>query len=102
MNKLDNHTWQAAPCDGPLRVEYEVYAWDLSVRGAHLDETHGFFNGTSVFLRVHGQEQLPCLVDLAPPRDRVRCTPACRKRAACLARPAATASGCTGRPTTTR
>ena len=68
VNKLDNHTWQAAPCDGPLRVEYEVYAWDLSVRGAHLDETHGFFNGTSVFLRVHGQEQLPCLVDLAPPR----------------------------------
>ena len=36
------------------------------MRGAHLDETHGFFNGTSVFLRVHGQEQLPCLVDLAP------------------------------------
>jgi predicted metalloprotease with PDZ domain len=68
VDKLDNHTWQAAPCDGPLRVEYEVYAWDLSVRGAHLDETHGFFNGTSVFLRVHGQEQLPCLVDLAPPR----------------------------------
>ena len=73
------------------------------MRGAHLDETHGFFNGTSVFLRVHGQEQLPCLVDLAPPRaSRAgRCTPACRKRAACLARPAATASGCTGRPTTT-
>ncbi len=68
VDKIDNHTWQAAPCDGPLRVEYTVYAWDLSVRGAHLDETHGFFNGTSVFLRVHGQEHLPCLVDLAPPR----------------------------------
>jgi predicted metalloprotease with PDZ domain len=39
------------------------------VRGAHLDETHGFFNGTSVFLRVHGQDHLPCLVDLAPPRS---------------------------------
>jgi len=68
VDKIDNHTWQAAPCDGPLRVEYAVYAWDLSVRGAHLDETHGFFNGTSVFLRVHGQDHLPCLVDLAPPR----------------------------------
>ncbi|GAB1576505.1 M61 family metallopeptidase [Bordetella petrii] len=66
--KLDNHTWQAAPCDGPLQVDYTVYAWDLSVRGAHLDETHGFFNGTSVFLRVLGQEQAPCLLDLAPPR----------------------------------
>lgn len=68
VDKIDNHTWQATPCDGPLRVEYTVYAWDLSVRGAHLDETHGFFNGTSVFLRVHGQDHLPCLVDLAPPR----------------------------------
>ncbi|CAB3900923.1 M61 family metallopeptidase [Achromobacter deleyi] len=68
VDKIDNHTWQAAPCDGPLRVQYAVYAWDLSVRGAHLDETHGFFNGTSVFLRVHGQDHLPCLVDLAPPR----------------------------------
>jgi len=68
VQKLDNHTWQAAPCDGPLQVEYTVYAWDLSVRGAHLDETHGFFNGTSVFLQVHGQEHLPCLLDLQPPR----------------------------------
>ena len=69
VDKIDNHTWQAAPCEGPLRVEYEVYAWDLSVRGAHLDETHGFFNGTSVFLRVHGKDHLPCLIDLAPPRS---------------------------------
>lgn len=68
MRKLDNHTWQAAPCDGPLQVQYTVYAWDLSVRGAHLDETHAFFNGTSVFLRVLGQEHEPCLLDLlAPP-----------------------------------
>src|SRR5690606_18247050 len=35
--KTDNHTWQVAPCAGPLQVEYVVYAWDLSVRGAHLD-----------------------------------------------------------------
>lgn len=68
INKLDNHTWQLAPCAGPVSVEYIVYAWDLSVRGAHLDESHGFFNGTSVFLRVEGQEHLPCLLDVqAPP-----------------------------------
>jgi predicted metalloprotease with PDZ domain len=65
--KTDNHTWKAAPCTGPLKVQYTVYAWDLSVRGAHLDETHGFFNGTSVFLAVEGQTHLPCLLDLAPP-----------------------------------
>lgn len=68
VDKVDNHTWRAAACEGPLLVEYTVYAWDLSVRGAHLDESHGFFNGTSVFLRVEGQDQSPCLVDLQPPR----------------------------------
>lgn len=46
------------------------YAWDLSVRGAHLDQTHAFFNGTSVFLRVIGQEDSPCLVDLQPPEGK--------------------------------
>lgn len=48
-NKLDKQTWQCAPCAGPLEIRYEVYAWDLSVRSAHLDTTHGYFNGTSVF-----------------------------------------------------
>ncbi len=66
--KLDNHTWRVAPCRGPLRVTYTVYAWDLSVRGAHLDETHAFFNGTSVFLRAEGQDDAPCLLELLPPR----------------------------------
>jgi predicted metalloprotease with PDZ domain len=50
-------------------VTYEVYAWDLSVRTAHLDQTHGFFNGTSVFLCVQGREALPQVVDIRRPDD---------------------------------
>ncbi len=64
LRKLDKHSWQAAPCDGALNVYYEVYAWDLSVRAAHLDQSHGFFNGSSVFLRVHGQDDVPHVVDI--------------------------------------
>jgi predicted metalloprotease with PDZ domain len=67
LAKVDKHTWQAAPCSGPLSLHYEVYAWDLSVRAAHLDQTHGFFNGTSVYLRVLGQEETPHLVDIQRP-----------------------------------
>ncbi|OWW20756.1 M61 family metallopeptidase [Noviherbaspirillum denitrificans] len=67
LNKLDKHTWQAAPCGKNLTLTYEVYAWDLSVRAAHLDQTHGFFNGTSVFLAVQGQEHLPHVVDIQRP-----------------------------------
>jgi len=68
LEKIDSHTWRAAPCAGPLVVSYTVYAWDLSVRGAHLDERHGFFNGASVFLCVEGQAHLPCLLDIQPNR----------------------------------
>ncbi len=67
VDKLDKQTWQCAPCQGPLRVRYEVYAWDLSVRGAHLDTTHGYFNGTSVFLAVKGREDEPCGVEIVAP-----------------------------------
>ncbi|MBC3929000.1 M61 family metallopeptidase [Undibacterium sp. CY21W] len=64
LKKLDKHTWQAAPCKTELLISYDVYAWDLSVRAAHLDQSHAFFNGTSVFLSVHGQEFLPYIVDI--------------------------------------
>jgi predicted metalloprotease with PDZ domain len=67
--KIDKHSWQVEPCRGPLTVHYDVYAWDLSVRAAHLDQTHGFFNGTSVFLRARGQEKVPHVVDIRRPDD---------------------------------
>lgn len=67
LTKLDKHTWRAAPCKGPLTLYYEVYAWDLSVRTAHLDRTHGFFNGTSVFLRAEGYEHGAHVVDIVAP-----------------------------------
>lgn len=70
LAKLDKHTWRAAPCRGPLTVTAEVYAWDPSVRGAHLDTTHAFLNGPSVFLRVLGREDRRCEVELVAPPGR--------------------------------
>ncbi|PLC50502.1 peptidase M61 [Pollutimonas subterranea] len=67
VRKTGNHSWSCAPCMGPLVVEYSLYAWDLSVRGAHIDESHAFLNGTSVFLAVDGQTHEPCHVQLCPP-----------------------------------
>lgn len=69
LSKLDKHAWRAAPCKGALTLRYEVYAWDLSVRTAHLDQTHAFFNGSSVYLRVLGQEAEPHRVDIERPAD---------------------------------
>lgn len=69
IRKLDNHRWQCEPCEGPLSVQYQVYAWDLSVRGAHIDQTHAFFNGTSALLAVEGQTEQPCLLELVSNED---------------------------------
>lgn len=69
ITKVDSNTWQCEPCDGPLTLDYEVYARDLSVRTAHLDAGHAYFNGTSVFLLVHGQEHHPCEVEILPPAE---------------------------------
>ncbi|HHC72889.1 MAG TPA: M61 family peptidase [Thiotrichales bacterium] len=65
--KLDKQTWALEPCEGTVRVRYRVYAWDLSVRTAHLDTTHGYFNGTAVFMAVEGREGEPCRVEILPP-----------------------------------
>ncbi len=48
----------------PITVEYSVYAWDLSVRKAHFDQTHAFFNGTSVFLALEEHRNSPMKVTM--------------------------------------
>lgn len=65
LRQLDKATW-VANCSGrgALTLSYLVYAFDNSVRTAFLDANRGFFNGTSLFLRVHGREAEPQRVEL--------------------------------------
>jgi predicted metalloprotease with PDZ domain len=60
LRQLDKACWQA-DCSGraALVLRYRVYAFDTSVRAAFLDDRRGFFNGTSLCLRVLGQESAP-------------------------------------------
>ena len=58
LTQLDKHRWLADCSAGkPLVLTYRVCAYDASVRTAWLDAARGFFNGTSLCLRVHGQEK---------------------------------------------
>src|SRR5699024_2631343 len=50
------------PCAGPLQLKYVIYAWDLSVRTARVDDNYAFLNGTSVFLGARGFEDQPQLI----------------------------------------
>ena len=58
--QTDKATWLATcnPAQA-LQVQYEVYAFDNSVRTAWLDANRGFFNGTSLCIRAVGLEHLP-------------------------------------------
>ena len=69
LTQLDKSSWQLEPIDQEVVIHYRVYAWDLSVRSAHLDTTHGFFNGSSVFLEVVGQSESPCTVKIDRPEN---------------------------------
>jgi len=66
LTQLDKTSWCAAcPGRGALTLVYEAYAFDTSVRTAFLDDSRGFFNPTSLCLRVHGQEAASHEVHLA-------------------------------------
>lgn len=67
IEKTDKSTWRCAPCTGPLEVRYEVYAYDLSVRGAYLDTTRGYFNGVCLLLRPESRARRPCTLTLERP-----------------------------------
>jgi predicted metalloprotease with PDZ domain len=60
LTQLDKATWLARTHGGgDLTVSCSVYAFDTSVRAAFLDASRGFFNGTSLCLRVEGRESEP-------------------------------------------
>ena len=63
----DKCSWQI-DCDSskPLVISYQVFAHDNSVRTAWLDDARGFFNGTSMCLRVEGQEDTAHALELKP------------------------------------
>lgn len=57
LEQLDKCSWAVTADPGrALSLRYRVHAHDASVRTAWLDAGRGFFNGTSLLLRVHGRE----------------------------------------------
>ncbi|MBT0570987.1 M61 family metallopeptidase [Curvibacter sp. CHRR-16] len=58
LQQLDKTSWRVDnTADSPLVLQYRVYALDHSVRTAWLEASRGFFNGTSLLLRVPEQSQ---------------------------------------------
>ncbi len=69
LHQVDKNHWDVdCVASSPLVLTYEVYAYDNSVRTAWLDTQRGFFNGTSLCLRVQGQEQLAHAIEVVSPQ----------------------------------
>ena len=67
LKKIDKDSWSVENSGGPLTIYYQIYARDQSVRTAYLDQFRGFFNGTSLFLKIHGLESGKHLVQINRP-----------------------------------
>lgn len=70
ITKKAKNRWQLFNTDYELiSVEYDVYAYDLSVRGAYVDSTRLYVNPACVCMALTGQEQDPHEVELFIPNE---------------------------------
>lgn len=69
IERLDKSSFRVSAGEGPLTVDYEVYAFDASVRKAWLDTRRGFFNGSSLFYCPVGHDNGVIELELRPPTD---------------------------------
>jgi len=68
VQQLDKQSWQIKTKNGEdlsdISVDYQIYAYDLSVRSAYINHDYAFFNGTSVFLYLDGFQDIAHTVSL--------------------------------------
>ena len=69
LNKTDKQTWQFTATGANTTINYQIFAFDLSVRTAYLDSQRGFFNGSSTFLQVQELADEPCQLAISLPQE---------------------------------
>ena len=66
--KLDKATWRVTTNGAKeIKASYRVYAYELSVRTSHLDSSHAYFNGASIFMYVKGSVEQPLKLKINAP-----------------------------------
>ncbi|MBB4811331.1 putative metalloprotease with PDZ domain [Acinetobacter johnsonii] len=70
IQKFEKNKWRLFNTDHELiTVEYDVYAYDLSVRGAYVDQTRLYVNPACTCLGLEGQEDKAVEVELFLPDE---------------------------------
>lgn len=68
--KIDKNTWRVYSDKADMvRASYDVYANELTVRTSFLDASHGYVNGTSVFMYPEGYQDLNGTLVVKPYKD---------------------------------
>lgn len=68
IRKLDKATWEIDPAGSrTVLVEYQLYANALGNRTRHVDDTHAYLSGTSVFTYVPNRRLHPIEVEVFAP-----------------------------------
>ncbi len=67
FERLDKRSYKIAAKNQSVRCQYKVYANELTVRTSHLDGTHGYFNGATLFFYAENLRKNACHVTIAPP-----------------------------------
>ena len=67
VRKIRKNIWQVETAETGFRFLYEVYANELTVDTSHLDATHAYWNGASLFLALDGRKELPYTIDVQVP-----------------------------------
>lgn len=70
ISKFEKNKWRLFNTDHELiTVEYDVYAYDLSVRGSYVDQTHFYVNPACVCLALKDQEEAECELEVFLPDE---------------------------------
>jgi predicted metalloprotease with PDZ domain len=68
LEQIDNSTWCCRGAEGEVTVRAQIYALDQSVRGAWLDASRAFVNGTCLFPMPQHRENEAVELYVEPPR----------------------------------
>ena len=70
ISKFEKNKWRLFNTDHELiTVEYDVYAYDLSVRGSYVDQTRLYVNPACVCLGLKDQEEAECELEVFLPNE---------------------------------
>ncbi|MTI29637.1 M61 family peptidase [Cytophagales bacterium RKSG123] len=69
FEKINKNTWRVFNNREDFTASYKVYAFEISVRTSFLDASHGYLNGSNIFMYVDKQKGLSSTLTVKPFKD---------------------------------